>query len=156
MADRLQVVVAWSPAPRTVHEEQLDLPAGSTVADALARSALQAAWPQASGKGLFVWGRCAQPAQPLRDGDRIEVLRGLRVDPKLARRERFQRQGARAAGLFARGRQAAPSASPEPEQQSAQHSTPSALGPSDALEQSQVHERPPAPQDAGTKGRGDR
>jgi putative ubiquitin-RnfH superfamily antitoxin RatB of RatAB toxin-antitoxin module len=36
--------------------------------------------------------------------DRVEVLRGLRVDPKVARRERFQKQGARTAGLFAKRR----------------------------------------------------
>jgi putative ubiquitin-RnfH superfamily antitoxin RatB of RatAB toxin-antitoxin module len=38
----------------------------------------------------------------LRAGDRIEGYRTLRVDPKVARRERFARQGARSAGLFAR------------------------------------------------------
>jgi putative ubiquitin-RnfH superfamily antitoxin RatB of RatAB toxin-antitoxin module len=37
----------------------------------------------------------------LKEGDRVEWLRGLRVDPKVARRERFQKQGSRAAGLFA-------------------------------------------------------
>ena len=51
-----------------------------------------------------VWGRKAPPDQPLRDRDRVEVWRPLRVDPKLARRERFGQQGARAAGLFARRR----------------------------------------------------
>jgi hypothetical protein len=40
----------------------------------------------------------------LQEGDRLEVLRPLRVDPKVARRERFQRQGAKTAGLFAKRR----------------------------------------------------
>jgi putative ubiquitin-RnfH superfamily antitoxin RatB of RatAB toxin-antitoxin module len=40
----------------------------------------------------------------LRDGDRLELLRPLRVDPKVARRERFTGQGARSAGLFAKRR----------------------------------------------------
>ena len=40
----------------------------------------------------------------LREGDRVEVVRGLRVDPKVARRERFKGQGARSTGLFARRR----------------------------------------------------
>ena len=53
---------------------------------------------------VSVWGRKAPPDQPLRDRDRVEVWRPLRVDPKLARRERFGEQGARAAGLFARRR----------------------------------------------------
>jgi putative ubiquitin-RnfH superfamily antitoxin RatB of RatAB toxin-antitoxin module len=34
----------------------------------------------------------------------LEILRSLRVDPKVARRERFQRQGAKTAGLFAKRR----------------------------------------------------
>ncbi|MNL58374.1 hypothetical protein D3C87_1820040 [compost metagenome] len=42
--------------------------------------------------------------QPLKDGDRIELCRPLTVDPKVARRERFQRQGARGTGLFANKR----------------------------------------------------
>jgi sulfur carrier protein len=40
----------------------------------------------------------------LRDQDRVEFYRGLRVDPKVARRERFSKQGARASGLFAKRR----------------------------------------------------
>jgi putative ubiquitin-RnfH superfamily antitoxin RatB of RatAB toxin-antitoxin module len=43
----------------------------------------------------------------LRDQDRIEVYRPLLVDPKVARRERFVKQGARGAGLFAKKRQGA-------------------------------------------------
>ena len=38
--------------------------------------------------------------QVLRDQDRIEIYRPLRVDPKVARRERFVKQGSRGAGLF--------------------------------------------------------
>jgi uncharacterized protein len=49
-----------------------------------------------------IWGRKARLEQLVRDGDRVEVYRPLKVDPKLARRERFRRQGVRAAGLFAR------------------------------------------------------
>ena len=37
----------------------------------------------------------------LREGDRLEVYRDLRVDPKAARRERFNQQGAKTTGLFA-------------------------------------------------------
>jgi len=40
----------------------------------------------------------------LRAGDRLEIYRPLRVDPKVARRERFAKQGARTTGLFARQR----------------------------------------------------
>jgi putative ubiquitin-RnfH superfamily antitoxin RatB of RatAB toxin-antitoxin module len=51
-----------------------------------------------------VWGRKAPLSQLLRDHDRVEVYRPLRVDPKVARRERFVKQGARSAGLFVKKR----------------------------------------------------
>ncbi len=101
----MRVTVAWSPAPRQVREWHLDLPEGATVAQALAASGLAQECPDWEGRGLSlaVWGR-AQPADHrLRDQDRVEVLRPLRVDPKVARRERFSQQGSRAAGLFSRG-----------------------------------------------------
>jgi hypothetical protein len=39
----------------------------------------------------------------------VEVYRGLLVDPKVARRERFKSQGSRGAGLFAKKRPGAKS-----------------------------------------------
>ena len=51
-----------------------------------------------------VWGKPVERTYLLKDGDRLEVLRPLRVDPKVARRERFQKQGAKTAGLFAKRR----------------------------------------------------
>ena len=102
----MRVTVAWSPAPRQVWEREVELPLGTPVAQALAASGLFEAFPALArsvpGLALAVWGRAAAPTQPLRDRDRVEVLRPLQVDPKVARRERFQRQGARAAGLFSK------------------------------------------------------
>jgi putative ubiquitin-RnfH superfamily antitoxin RatB of RatAB toxin-antitoxin module len=40
----------------------------------------------------------------LRDLDRIEIYRPLTVDPKVARRERFEKQGTSRAGLFSKRR----------------------------------------------------
>jgi putative ubiquitin-RnfH superfamily antitoxin RatB of RatAB toxin-antitoxin module len=51
-----------------------------------------------------VWGKPVTLQHVLKEGDRLEILRSLRVDPKVARRERFQRQGAKTAGLFAKRR----------------------------------------------------
>jgi putative ubiquitin-RnfH superfamily antitoxin RatB of RatAB toxin-antitoxin module len=101
-----RVVVCWSPAPREVLEWPLQLAEGATVADAVRASGFaQAAGGREPAEGeLGVWGRRCSAGQPLREGDRIEIYRPLRVDPKVARRERFGKQGARAAGLFARRR----------------------------------------------------
>ena len=104
--DRLRVVVAWSPAPREVREVSLDMPAGSTVAQALAAAGWSAGPEGGAPRETGIWGRKAPGAQALRDGDRVEVYRPLQVDPKVARRERFRRQGARRAGLFANRRPA--------------------------------------------------
>lgn len=51
-----------------------------------------------------VWGRLQLPEHVLAEGDRIEAYRHLTVDPKVARRERFAKQGARGTGLFANQR----------------------------------------------------
>lgn len=103
---KLGVVVAYAPAFRQVREISLELPVGSTVAQALAASGLAQLFPQEDLDRVTVgvWGRKAQRDQLLRAGDRVEVYRPLRVDPKVARRERFASQGARTAGLFARRR----------------------------------------------------
>lgn len=95
-----RVTVMRSPGPRQVLEQELQLPEGATVADALAGCG----WAPGEGETLAVWGRKAEASQLLRDRDRVELVRPLQVDPKVARRERFRRQGSRAAGLFAQRR----------------------------------------------------
>lgn len=103
LSQTLRVTVIYSPAPREVLEWPLQLAAGSMVEDALQASGLQAHLPQSDLQTVDagVWGRKALHDQPLQDGDRVEVYRPLVVDPKVARRERFRKQGARAPGLFA-------------------------------------------------------
>ena len=102
----VQVVLAWSPGPREVIELALELPVGSTVADAIAagRRAGHDALLDSMLPEVGVWGRRVALSQVLRDDDRVELYRALTVDPKVARRERFSRQGARGTGLFARRR----------------------------------------------------
>ncbi len=101
----IQVTVAWSPGPRQVSEEVLRLSVGSTVAQAVQAFSMTnrgAVLPQTLGTGI--WGNKVDASQVLQDGDRLELVRPLRVDPKVARRARFQAQGARTTGLFARRR----------------------------------------------------
>lgn len=102
----MRVTLLYAEAPRQVHEAALELAEGATVAQALAASGWSKRFPAMleADVALGVWGRRCQGDQALRDGDRVEVVRSLRVDPKVARRERFQGQGARGAGLFAKRR----------------------------------------------------
>ncbi len=100
----MRVTVCWSPGPRQVWEREAQLPEGATALETLRASGFYDAFPLLEGQvlSLSVWGRVSGPSKALRDGDRLEVLRPLKVDPKVARRERFQKQGARAAGLFSK------------------------------------------------------
>lgn len=102
----IEVLVAYAPAARQVCEIALRMPVGSTLAQALQRSGLAEKYPELDllHAPVGVWGRKASREQILRTQDRVEVYRGLRVDPKVARRERFAKQGAGRAGLFAQKR----------------------------------------------------
>ena len=110
MPETLAITVCFSPAPRTVCELSLRLVVGSTLTQAIAQAVQQPDWPQGWGEKQCqalqpaIWGRKVGWSTLLRDGDRVELCRGLRVDPKVARRERFRKQGARRAGLFAKKR----------------------------------------------------
>jgi len=88
---QLRVELVYSPAARTVETRQLTLAAGSTLADAVRASGLFEAEPPA-GLGFGIWGRRQPASTVLRDGDRVEVYRALTVDPKEARRLRYQGQ----------------------------------------------------------------
>lgn len=106
----IEVLLLYSPSAREVQEEVLRVPAGSTLHEAIAscgRLARDGAFADLIAKGghVGVWGRKMPPETVLQAGDRIEVYRPLRVDPKVARRERFDRQGgSRRTGLFAKRR----------------------------------------------------
>ena len=106
----MRVTVLYSPGPREVLEWEVRVDRGATVAQAIECSGLPQARPGFDWRGasVGVWGRKSQPDAVLREGDRIEVYRPLLVDPKLARRERFARQGVRTAGLFAKAQARGP------------------------------------------------
>ena len=78
----IEVVMAW---PRRHQSVTLELPAGATLAHALEHIAW-AALPEVVGYAIF--GANAEPSTLLEDGDRVELLRGLQIDPKEARRRR--------------------------------------------------------------------
>lgn len=105
-SELIQVTVVYSPRPRVVRELMVSVPDGTTVHQALLLSGLLAEYPNSANDEtkIGIWGRLSCHTHALRDQDRIEVYRPLTVDPKVARRERFTKQGAKAAGLFAKKR----------------------------------------------------
>ena len=102
----IEVTVVYSPAAREVFEQTLALAEGATLRDAVQASELPARFPELDWAAMTpgIWGRVLRWDEALKPGDRIELCRPLAVDPKVARRERFQRQGVRATGLFAKRR----------------------------------------------------
>lgn len=79
---RVEVIRAWS---RRYEAMTLELPEGATVADALTA----AAFPQREAPAaVAIHGETVAMDQLLRDGDRVELLRPLLLDPKEARRRR--------------------------------------------------------------------
>lgn len=108
LVPEIRVLVVWSTAPRMVREAALTLPAGCTFHEALqllGQGPLP--WPDAPDLSTLVvslWGRKVSPTQVLLEGDRLELCRALKVDPKRARQQRFRQQGTQRAGLFAKRR----------------------------------------------------
>ena len=106
----MKVQCVWSSGPRHTEVLEWECEPGTTVAQALAHmpSLLSDGGAFASQDlQAAIWGQPVDASHVLQDGDRLEWLRPLQVDPKVARRERFKRQGAKTAGLFAQRRQGA-------------------------------------------------
>jgi len=74
------------------HQQQLlavTLPMGATVADAISQSSMCRYFPDARLDDLEVgvWGRQVTREHVLSDGDRVDILRPLELDPREARRQ---------------------------------------------------------------------
>lgn len=103
---RIEVSVVYAPAAREVREVTLWLAPASTVMQAIQASGFLQLFPSIDlqAHSVGIWGQKTSLDQALRQHDRVELYRPLRVDPKTARRERFAQQGARSAGLFVKKR----------------------------------------------------
>lgn len=89
----LRIEVVYCPASGPADQTRLELPAGSTLADALQASGVLARHGLAGAPPpLGIWARVAAPDTLLRDRDRVEVYRPLATDPKQARRQRVRRR----------------------------------------------------------------
>ena len=71
----------------------LQLDPASTVADAVARFEHEGGCPHRidPADGIAIFGKICALSTRLRDGDRVELLRPLQIDPKHERRERARR-----------------------------------------------------------------
>ena len=86
------VTVAFSPSAGVVDEVSVTLPLGATLDDAVAGSGLAQRHAGIDALPRGVWGVLCNGATVLRPNDRVELYRGLQVDPKEARRRRQRAQ----------------------------------------------------------------
>jgi putative ubiquitin-RnfH superfamily antitoxin RatB of RatAB toxin-antitoxin module len=93
-ASRKRCTVAWASSAARQHLWHVEVARDATIAEVLAAARLIAGdaervpWDTAD---VGIFGEpCARSAVP-RDGDRVEIYRPLRCDPKAARRERVRR-----------------------------------------------------------------
>ena len=107
----IQVTLCWSLGPRHVQEQSLQVPQGCNVKAVLDLAMAQwlSSQPSDDATSLSsvqfqqagIWGRKVPWTHSVKQGDRVELYRPLKVDPKVARRQRFKRQGKGRTGLFA-------------------------------------------------------
>ena len=88
---RVEIIAAW---PDKSWSRTLDLPARSTVGDALRASHVLETFPELAVNQAMpdvgIFGRACAPDHPLRSGDRLEVYRPLVFDPMESRRRRAE------------------------------------------------------------------
>jgi len=76
-----------------VERVALVLPDGACLGDALAASGLVERYALGDVTGRTgVYGRLRGNDEPLQQGDRVEIYRPLRADPKVSRRQRAKRR----------------------------------------------------------------
>ena len=83
----MQVEIVFA-LPSRQELRQLSVEEGATVADVIAASGIAAVFPDHDFTDLqaAIWGQPVERSRRVRDGDRVELLRPLSMDPREARR----------------------------------------------------------------------
>lgn len=82
---KVEVIRAW---PRRHEAVLVELPGDACVADAVKASGFSDLTQETA---YAIFGVAAAGDTPLREGDRVELLRPLQIDPKEARRRRARK-----------------------------------------------------------------
>ena len=91
MVDKIQIEVAYAlPDEQFLFNEEVDK--GSTVAQALAGSKLLIEFPSLNIDKVGIFGKLVNSDTVLRSGDRIEVYRPLKADPRDRRRAKVEQE----------------------------------------------------------------
>ncbi|CUA81472.1 Putative antitoxin component PasI (RatB) of the RatAB toxin-antitoxin module, ubiquitin-RnfH superfamily [Gulbenkiania indica] len=86
---RVEVACALPDRQRLV---ALQVPLGTTVAEAVSRAGMAALFPELDipALKLGIYGKVVPPTTVLQAGDRVELYRPLKADPKEVRRQRVE------------------------------------------------------------------
>ncbi|NIN33659.1 MAG: RnfH family protein [Gammaproteobacteria bacterium] len=92
--DQIQVEVIYA-LPDGVFRKSLSVSAGTTLKQAVELSGVKIKHPEIdlSINKIGVYSKLRDPDSILVDGDRVEIYRDLKIDPKEARRTRAQQKG---------------------------------------------------------------
>ena len=91
----IRVEVVYADAQKQI-VRSAEVATNATVEQAIHASAIREALPAAFvPASIGIFGRIVASDSPLRDGDRIELYRPLKIDPKQARRRRAEKQKTR-------------------------------------------------------------
>jgi putative ubiquitin-RnfH superfamily antitoxin RatB of RatAB toxin-antitoxin module len=82
----VEVEIVYVARDKTVIQWKHQLPAGSTVADAIKESGLLVSHPEIQGLTFGIFAKIVTPDTIIKNGDRIEIYRPLISDPKEKRR----------------------------------------------------------------------
>ena len=83
----VKIELVYSAEDKSIFYLTMDLPLGTTVGAALNLSAIYDIHPETSSLAVGIYSKIASKDTLLRDGDRIELYRPLRRDPKEKRRQ---------------------------------------------------------------------
>jgi hypothetical protein len=93
----MQVTIAFA-APSGLWRQELQVPEGTTVGEALSLSAFAREFPEFTDHlpVLGVYGERCEPSRVLHEADRVELYRPLVFDPQESRRRRVLHRKSRA------------------------------------------------------------
>ena len=88
MNERIKIEVVLATPERQVLKS-IEVDAGQTARDAVRQSGVSQSFSDrdVESADLAIWGKQVAPDHKLRDGDRVEILRSLEIDPREARRQ---------------------------------------------------------------------
>lgn len=88
----LKVEVIYIPQDKPAVHIQVDAKSGATVAEVIEQSGIKEQYPEVEILPAGVFAKKVTLDTPVRSGDRIEIYRPLKIDPKEKRRERAGKQ----------------------------------------------------------------